>query len=1508
MRSDACGAVVGSGSTGLPRTIDGFRDRHAGETIIVCGCGRSLRDLPESTSTVTIGVNDVGRRFDPTYLVVLNPRGQFRGDRYRFVESSRAQALFSQLPISASQTRLVHFALGKRGGTDPFNPQQMPYTRNSPYVAACLAAFMGAKRIGLIGVDFTDDHFFGQTGRHSLSRELPRIDKEYARLEAEFRRHGIELVNLSEESRLTSLHKVPVAKYAASTEDAGVQAATGLSIVSYSVTPVAGVPAVLSRCIDAATPHAGACVWASNSYGNGVRFQGDVQWRSNAAKALELIDRADLVIVHNGKIDKRHRRQIESKPAIVMAHNYGWNVDFGLVRKGCPGVVVGQYQATLDEFRDWHVVPNPVPIWEPDYSPGEKSKKLSVCYTPSSKHERYPEGHRLYWHGKGYDTTMRVLGVLEKRYGLCLEVIREKQISHRQSLAMKRRAHIVIDECVTGSYHRNSLEGLATGCVVINAVGDLPGVEKAFEKCAGPGGSSPFVHASLESLERVLCGLIESGKETLLRSGAENRRWMEQHWSFDEQWANQWDAAVQLAISSKVRNRDPAGRAGKEKVPSRKSVDPPKKGPARKNNSTHAKHWLGKNGIPAYWTGGQSKRGNFGDLLSPTIVGALSGRAVTCTPTGPRLFAVGSLLKFARQGDYVWGSGFIDKRDTCQRGIRIFAVRGPRTRKTLRALGIECPEVYGDPGILLPRIFPIGDARQRGIGIIPHYVDLAAVRSRFRDDSVRIIDIRAGVESVISSAARCEILISSSLHGCVLGDAFGIPTAWVRISDKVVGNGFKFHDYYEGTAREAVCVDWRKGIHLDRAVEAASKTEPLQFDSESLIQSFPFLDESIGGAQDILSGEVSSLPTRNVGQRESVGSRATAVSTVRNDSRVSQGAYSQRRRSMSADMAARESEPRLAVFGSGDDAYVRNMATALRSFKKMNAQRPFDYFVLGHAYSKQSRALLDQYEIGYVEVDLHDQFPRRASDQYPSECFWIFKGPDVFHEMGYRYSLSVDGDTWCNRRLDLAWLAETKHLAGVDRGASVAGFLRELGEYQRLERIFRIPASHGRRRATNSGVLFYNNPALASLEFFDRVVDAYKQSVDSGVHRRGDDSTLALVFALNQDVELRVLDATWNVYRRLHRRLNGYGYSSSYRMREWEKDSRIVHLRKPWDTTLRRPDSFEDHFARKWRALWHDTQRKVTPPRTAAHVIAMRKRRKWRRKVSHRTVFAPICYWYRGGKPNLGDEITPYLVHKIAALPPGTALRKRPQDPRKLTEPVLLSLGSVMRLCSSNAIVWGSGIRNIDQSVDRARRFCAVRGPLTRRRLLQLGYECPAVFGDPALLIPRYFRPKVKKRYRLGVIPHVVDHASLSKHYRNRPEVLVINMATTNIESLIRQLVNCEHTVSSALHGLVLSVAYGIPTRWIRCSDKIMGDDTKFYDFFASLNPAVEEQLDTSSVTLPSTAADLEPYRPIRMQKNMIPPQELAAMTNSHSLTVDLDRLIDACPINQAGWKPGIVD
>ena len=525
-------------------TFSDNKNTHPGQTLIICGCGASLNEFHNPQDFVTIGVNDVGRKFDPDYLVVVNPRSQFSGDRFQYVENSNARFLFSQLDLSPVRPQVVRFELGQQGGTELADANALPYTQNSPYVAVCLAIHMGARRIGLIGVDFTDGHFFGPTGQHPLAPSLEKINREYAALLASCQRRGIGLFNLSQQSRLTALPKLSLADFAAG---AGVPKAGALRIVSYATTPVAGVPAILARCIQAKTPHQARCVWATDSYGNGVAFAGDIEWNARPAEAETALAEADVVIVHNGKVEERHRRLLQGKAVVTMAHNYLWNVDTGFVKQGLPGVVVGQYQATLAEFDGWGVMPNPLPLWEPAFQPANKPETLTIAYTPSGKHERYPSGHPLYWHGKGYDTTLRVLDRLANRHGIRVETVRDRQLSHVESLRAKQNAHIVIDECVTGSYHRNSLEGLALGCAVVNGVGLLAGVEDVFRRCA-LGGESPFVFASLETLEQTLTGLIETGHAELIATGQRNRKWMQGHWDFARQWDEFWQPAVEQAL------------------------------------------------------------------------------------------------------------------------------------------------------------------------------------------------------------------------------------------------------------------------------------------------------------------------------------------------------------------------------------------------------------------------------------------------------------------------------------------------------------------------------------------------------------------------------------------------------------------------------------------------------------------------------------------------------------------------------------------------------------------------------------------------------------------------------------------------------------------------------------------------------------------------------------------------------------------------------------------------
>ena len=102
-------------------------------------------------------------------------------------------------------------------------------------------------------------------------------------------------------------------------------------------------------------------------------------------------------------------------------------------------------------------------------------------------------------------------------------------------------------------------------------------------------------------------------------------------------------------------------------------------------------------------------------------------------------------------------------------------------------------------------------------------------------------------------------------------------------------------------------------------------------------------------------------------------------------------------------------------------------------------------------------------------------------------------------------------------------------------------------------------------------------------------------------------------------------------------------------------------------------------------------------------------------------------FWWRGKGYNFGDEITPWLFKKMCNID-----QPSPCNLKQYQGQVLLAVGSIMRLSSPKTSIWGSGIRNIDQSdFTEAKKYHAVRGVFTRKQLLKLGYSCPAIYGDP---------------------------------------------------------------------------------------------------------------------------------------------------------------------------------
>jgi pyruvyltransferase len=243
--------------------------------------------------------------------------------------------------------------------------------------------------------------------------------------------------------------------------------------------------------------------------------------------------------------------------------------------------------------------------------------------------------------------------------------------------------------------------------------------------------------------------------------------------------------------------------------------------------------------------------------------------------------------------------------------------------------------------------------------------------------------------------------------------------------------------------------------------------------------------------------------------------------------------------------------------------------------------------------------------------------------------------------------------------------------------------------------------------------------------------------------------------------------------------------------------------------------------------------------------------------------------WSGPHKPNWGDELNKTLVKVISG-----------KDPLYVDNediPHHLCVGSILRWAHKNTIVWGSGFISKNDKILEQSDIRAVRGPLSREKLIKAGFECPEVYGDPALLYPRFYQPRVKKKYKIGIIPHYVDknHPWLD-NFKKSKSVKIINILDPSINTFVDQINQCELILSSSLHGLICADSYGIPSYWIKLSDKVIGNGYKFMDYFASVNRPDKNPIiitDTSKIT--------------------------SMKFHDYKISIDLDLLYDACPFKK---------
>lgn len=246
-----------------------------------------------------------------------------------------------------------------------------------------------------------------------------------------------------------------------------------------------------------------------------------------------------------------------------------------------------------------------------------------------------------------------------------------------------------------------------------------------------------------------------------------------------------------------------------------------------------------------------SIRDNIGDSINPLIIERIIGYKVQhaewneCETSGigsglRRFFMQRSEVFASREGFrrklmgvtafhpcQLWSAGFIchcDKKEIPVRSnLKVASVRGVLSKQRVeKILGKPLDCTLGDAGLLAAGLLKEKTHKKYRLGIIAHQREIGEKEWDYLHDTISgsiLLDVTADPMETLKKMSECECIISSSLHGLIIADSFGIPNQRVILTDRLAGDGFKFDDYYSAfgimpnppiNLKESIAIDIEK--------------------------------------------------------------------------------------------------------------------------------------------------------------------------------------------------------------------------------------------------------------------------------------------------------------------------------------------------------------------------------------------------------------------------------------------------------------------------------------------------------------------------------------------------------------------------------------------------------------------------------------------------------------------------------------------------------------------------
>jgi len=226
-------------------------------------------------------------------------------------------------------------------------------------------------------------------------------------------------------------------------------------------------------------------------------------------------------------------------------------------------------------------------------------------------------------------------------------------------------------------------------------------------------------------------------------------------------------------------------------------------------------------------------------------------------------------------------------------------------------------------------------------------------------------------------------------------------------------------------------------------------------------------------------------------------------------------------------------------------------------------------------------------------------------------------------------------------------------------------------------------------------------------------------------------------------------------------------------------------------------------------------------------------------------------YFYRGNKPNFGDELNTWMWPKIL---------EGVWD--QSDNSIFLGIGSILYDFfpeDKTKIVFGAGYGGYTPlpKVNKSWKFYFVRGKLTARAL---GIDENLGIGDAAILLRSCVDRNVNKKHKVSYMPHW--GSTFEGNWELACKYAGINYIDPcdPVEEVLANILSSELVITEAMHGAIVSDALRVP--WIPISPLSEAHSMKWFDWASALDIKLQPIKIKSSTLLESVVIYFEKHNP----------------------------------------------